>query len=93
MKLVDGTVVALRYASDPGYELEGEVMATLEDMREFLEELSFPGELDHELLQPAYQERKAVLRFIREQATKGTADLEHKLTKLADAIERGEHEA
>ena len=38
------------------------------------------------------EERKAVLAFIREQATKGTADYEHKLTKLADAIERGEHE-
>lgn len=37
-------------------------------------------------------ERDAVLRFIRKQAIKGTADYEHKLMKLADAIERGEHE-
>lgn len=40
----------------------------------------------------AIQERGLILAFIREQATKGTADYEHKLTKLADAIERGEHE-
>jgi hypothetical protein len=38
------------------------------------------------------QERARILAFIREQAAKGTADYEHKLTKLADAIERGEHE-
>lgn len=38
------------------------------------------------------QERARILTFIREQATTGTADYEHKLTKLADAIERGEHE-
>lgn len=37
-------------------------------------------------------EQGRIVRFIREQATKGTADYEHKLMKLADAIERGEHE-
>jgi hypothetical protein len=37
-------------------------------------------------------EQGRIVRFIRKQATKGTADYEHKLMKLADAIERGEHE-
>ncbi len=65
-------------------------MPTLEELREWMKD-------EHCDRNWAWQsatvdEREAVLAFIREQATKGTADYEHKLTKLADAIERGEHE-
>jgi len=35
---------------------------------------------------------EAILTYIRAQALKGTADDEVKLTRLVDAIERGEHE-
>lgn len=37
-------------------------------------------------------ERTRALAYIRAQALKGTADDEVKLTRLAGAIERGEHE-
>ena len=36
--------------------------------------------------------RESIVAFIRDQATKGTAYEERKLMKLADMIERGDHE-
>ena len=37
-------------------------------------------------------ERESIVTFLRAEAKNGTADWEYRLTKLAEAIERGEHE-
>ena len=65
-------------------------MPSLEDMK---------NGLKHEHNEEAWHtesgricEREEVLTFLRTEAKRGTADWEYRLTKLAEAIERGDHE-
>jgi hypothetical protein len=66
-------------------------MATLEETLRDLEDEYCMGWLDNRSL-GALVERAKVAHFLRAEAINGTADFEFKVNKLADAIERGDHE-